>query len=476
MKNLKKPLALIMYALLLVVSCGKDDEPKLSPAQFSIDQSTVDFGEVEIPTSKEVKLTVTNTGEEDLVLKSFNLSGSNVSEFHVNASETEETLQAGKTYEFVVTFKPTEAGDKTAALSIISNVGEHKVNLSGKGTSEPAAVFNINPESKDFGGIEINKTAILNFTISNTGNAELVISESTLGGTNANEYSATNNSVTIPENGATGVKVTFAPQTIGNKTATLSIVTNVGTYTVNLQGNGISDPNIVNIPDANFKASLLAHGTTITGGSISKIDINDDGEIQISEAEAYKEAINCNDKSISVLTGIEAFVNITELIVTQNQLTLLDVSNNTALVKLNVDNNLLTSLDISKNLTLEVLRCTDNQLTGLDVSQNVNLNSITCNNNKLTTLDISKNTLLGNLYCFNNQITSLDISHNTGLRILNCSNNKLTALNTANGNNHNMIFMSALYNSLTCIQIDEGFTPHSDWRKDGTASYSTSCL
>ncbi len=91
MKNLKKTLAFIVYALLLVVGCGKDDEPTLSPAQFSIDQSTVDFGELEVSTLKEIKLTVTNNGEEDLGLKKFTLSGSNASEFAVNPSETEET-------------------------------------------------------------------------------------------------------------------------------------------------------------------------------------------------------------------------------------------------------------------------------------------------------------------------------------------------------------------------------------------------
>ncbi len=360
--NLVMNIRNIVYALvaLLIISCSKDEEPKPSPAQFSIDQSTVDFGEVEIPTQKEVKLTITNTGDEDLVLKDYSFSGPNASEFSFNASETEETVQAGETYEFLTIFKPAEEGDKTAILTILSNIGEHKVNVSG--------------------------SAIL--------------------GPNA----------------------------------------------------------IVNIPDANFKASLMAHG----------IDTNDDGEIQISEAEAYEETIVCDNKGITDLTGIEAFVNTTGLNVASNLLSQLDISNNIALVELNVDYNSLTSLDVSKNVALQTLRCTDNELTGLDITQNVNLNSLTCKNNQLTSLDVSKNILLDYLYCFENQITSLDISQNKSIRVLNCSSNKLTALNVANGNNHNMIFMSALYNSgLTCIQIDSGFTPHSDWKKDSTATFST---
>ncbi|TDQ24033.1 choice-of-anchor D domain-containing protein [Tenacibaculum caenipelagi] len=519
----------ILYALvaILILSCSKDDEPQLSPAKFSIDQSTVDFDEVEIPTQKEIKLTVTNNGEEDLILKNYTFSGSNATEFTVRASETEETIQAGKTYEFSVIFKPTEEGSKTAILTIISNIGEHKVNISGKGTLEPVAIFNINPESKNFGDVEINTTAAINFTVANTGNAELVISKITLEGANADTYNTPNNSITLQSNAATGIKVTFAPLSTGNKIATLSIATNVGTYTVNLEGNGIPDPNaIVNIPDANFKASLLAHGTTITGDGISKIDINDDGEIQVSEAEVYSGTLNCNERNISDLTGIEAFVNISVLLVGRNQLTNLDVSKNidltiiscnsnqltsldlsknVALTKLYCISNQLTSLNISKNEDLTELYCISNQLTSLDLSQNVNLEYLYCKNNQftsldisknealiylacqfnkltnldvsknvylkylycdsnqLTSLDISKNVNLTEFYCFYNQLISLDVSKNAALTSLYCYSNQLISLNLANGNNNGLTYMKAQDNpNLTCIQIDSSFTPPND--------------
>ncbi|TDQ24031.1 choice-of-anchor D domain-containing protein [Tenacibaculum caenipelagi] len=451
----------IVYALvaILILSCSKDDEPQLSPAKFSINQTSIDFGEVEIPTSKEIKLTVTNSGEEDLILKSYTFSGSNSAEFTVEASETEEIVLAGKTYEFSVVFKPTEEGDKTAVLTINSNVGEHKVDVSGKGAPEPVAVFSINPESKDFGDVMLGNEAILNFTISNTGNADLVISETTLGGTNADAYTTTNNSVTIPQNGATGVKVTFAPQTTGSKTATLSIVTNVGTYTVNLEGNGIPNPNaIVNIPDANFKASLLAHGTTITGDDFSKIDTNDDGEIQVKEAEAYYGSINCHERNISDLTGIEAFVNLQILYVGKNQLTSLDLSQNVALTKLYCFENQLTGLDISQNVALMILGCYDNQLTSLDVSKNVALIGLHCSNNQITSLDVSQNVALTELNCFENQLTGLDVSKNVALKGLYCSNNQITSLDVSQ--NVALTELNCFENQLTGLDISQNDALH----------------
>ena len=209
----------------------------------------------------------------------------------------------------------------------------------------------------------------------------------------------------------------------------------------------------VNIPDANFKNVLLAHGVTITGSNISKIDTNDDGEIQVTEAEVYTGEISVANKNISSLIGIEAFTAITNLYCNLNQLTTLDISNNSALV---------------------LLDCNYNQLTSLDITQNTSLYYLYCNHNQLTTLDVDVNTDLRYLYCNLNQLTSLDVSSNVNLTILGCGFNQLTSLNIANGKNYILNDFFAENNpNLTCIQIDN--TPKSSWQKDVTASYSTNC-
>ena len=43
----------------------------------------------------------------------------------------------------------------------------------------------------------------------------------------------------------------------------------------------------INIPDVNFKNALLEHGVTIVEPGVSKIDTNNDGEIQVTEATTY---------------------------------------------------------------------------------------------------------------------------------------------------------------------------------------------
>jgi Leucine-rich repeat (LRR) protein len=111
----------------------------------------------------------------------------------------------------------------------------------------------------------------------------------------------------------------------------------------------------------------------------------------------------------------------------ENQLTKLDVSQNTALTKLWCYRNQLTTLDVSKNTALIQLWCYSNQLTVLDVSKNAVLKELECGGNPLSVLDVSLNTALSKLDCWNNQLTALDMSRNTALKVLECNENQFSA-------------------------------------------------
>ena len=226
---------------------------------------------------------------------------------------------------------------------------------------------------------------------------------------------------------------------------------------------------IVNIPDANFKACLVAR---------PEINTNFDTEIQVSEANAYAGEIHCFGANISSLVGIEEFPLISWLSCQNNNLTSLDVSSNTALIYLYCFNNNLTSLDLSNNTDLKGLLCQNNNLTSLDVSSNTMLDNFYCENNNLTSLDFSNNTVLSQLICFNNNLTSLDLSNNMFLSMLDCSNNNLTCLNVKNGNNWDMNFRFETTNNpnLTCIEVDDVAWSNANWTDiDPQTSFSTSC-
>ena len=187
-----------------------------------------------------------------------------------------------------------------------------------------------------------------------------------------------------------------------------------------VQSAGVAIDN-TNFPDANFRTV------------VENFDTNKDSSLSDTEIAAVEE-IDCYDKGISNLKGIEYFTALRSLNCGRNQLTALDVSKNTTLTELHCNGNQLTKLDVSKNTALTFLGCGANQLTALDVSKNTALKILWCNGNQLTSLDVSKNTALTKLYCYNNQLTSLDVSKNTALTKLDCDNNQLTSLDVSNTN------------------------------------------
>lgn len=197
---------------------------------------------------------------------------------------------------------------------------------------------------------------------------------------------------------------------------------------------------IVNIPDANFKAKLLSASSTnpiastetpsATGAvsSYTKIDTNNDSQIQVSEALAIK-YLSVNSNSISDLTGIESFTNLRTLSCRNNSLTALNISTLTNLEFLFCYDNQLISLDTSNSPNLKILNCYDNSLTNLNINNCMLLTSLECYSNQLTTLDLSNRTYLTNLNCAENLLTTLNITNNLALNTLSFQHNQIQNIN-----------------------------------------------
>ena len=174
--------------------------------------------------------------------------------------------------------------------------------------------------------------------------------------------------------------------------------------------------NEVFFPDANFRSELSDLFEIVEGDEVTENMIAT-GMLMIQKS------------SIADLAGIEYFTNLRTLLCGENPLTLLDVSKNTKLQRLNCKGygqGLLASLNVSGCAILETLECDDNQLTSIDASNNPELYMLSCNNNQLSSLDFSKNTKLESLKCSNNSLTSLVVSDNASrMKILECDLNNI---------------------------------------------------
>ncbi len=249
----------------------------------------------------------------------------------------------------------------------------------------------------------------------------------------------------------------------------------------------ICNSQIINFPNANFKARLLSaapnnfiastQSAYNVGGvtTFTKIDTNSDGEIQVSEA-AVIQYLNVFNGGFTDLTGINYFTNLKTLYCHDNQLTTLNISGLTSLIALKCENNNLSSLNINGltslqelylsynqlatiNLNgfsnLKFLRCEANQFSSLNLIGLTNLQKLYCAANQISSLNVSGLTSLQELDCSYNQITSLDVNSSTNLNIISCGNNQLNALFIKN-NNPNWISLDFSNNpNLTYICADD---------------------
>lgn len=179
-----------------------------------------------------------------------------------------------------------------------------------------------------------------------------------------------------------------------------------------------SNAQIIHFNDTNFKTKLLQSSSTTNIANdctlldYYKIDTNNDGEIQVNEAQAVCRLI-IPASNISDLTGIEYFTNLTFLICAQNNLSSLDLSQLTQLEQLACYQNNISTLNLSSLTHLQQLFCYQNQITSLDFNQNPELTRVYCGNNQISSLDFSANPLFNDLGCRNNQLTSLNIKNGT---------------------------------------------------------------
>lgn len=237
------------------------------------------------------------------------------------------------------------------------------------------------------------------------------------------------------------------------------------------------------IPDSNFEAVLVNLNIDTNG-------VN--GNILNSDAE-FVSILNLSEESIQNLSGIEAFINLktldcsmnnlsslnisqntqlevlyandnninsinvlsnTELVhlnLSSNQLFTIDVTNNPYLESLSVDLNNLNSLDLSSNLQLEYLGGYSNNLSSIDLSNNAFLKHIYLDFNDLNELDVTQNTTILTLSCSSNNISELNLNLNTDLNYFDCRDNNINALDLSNNIDLKRLFISN--NNVTELDI-----------------------
>lgn len=179
------------------------------------------------------------------------------------------------------------------------------------------------------------------------------------------------------------------------------------------------------VPDDNFEQFLINAGydSGDLDNYVYKDSIKDLTSLDISRLE------------ISDATGLEDFIALETLNISNNILETFEPNNNTNLQILNISNNRLTSLNTGSYTNLKTLDCSANLLSDLHVLDNVSLLNLNANNNQLNELETSGNFDLQRLEVNNNELENLILLGNYSLIYVDCSFNNLTNLEVFNSSN-----------------------------------------
>jgi hypothetical protein len=217
---------------------------------FAVSPTSKDFGTQPIgTTSASQTFTVTNTGDAPLLIFAAQLDGADPGQFTEVSDDCSVVVVVApaQTCTVTVSFAPTSRGAKTAVLRFTDNAAgsPHDVGLSGFGT---APEFAVSPTSADFGNRAVgSSSARRTFTVTNTGDAPLVITDALLAGADAGDFTEVTDDCsgqTLAAAATCTVTVAFSPQSYKPKTAVLRFTHNAaGSPTdVTLTGIGTSPP------------------------------------------------------------------------------------------------------------------------------------------------------------------------------------------------------------------------------------------
>ena len=214
--------------------------------QLSVSQSSLAFGSVTVGSSGSQSVVLTNTGNANVTISQITITGTG---FTGSGITVPLTLTPGQNASYTAQFAPTATGSASGQITFTSNASNSPtvVSLAGTGVAATVLQLTANPASINFGNVNLGSSATQSVAITNTGNANVTISQITPSGSGF-----TGSGITVPLTLSAGQSANyaaqFAPAAVGSATGQISFVSNA-----------TNSPNLV---------SLSGTGATTTSGPL----------------------------------------------------------------------------------------------------------------------------------------------------------------------------------------------------------------
>jgi hypothetical protein len=180
--------------------------------------ASISFGQVTVGTSSTKTVVVTNNRAWAETISGFQTTGG---AFSVSGPATPLILAAGQSTTLSITFAPQSASLTGGSVFV---GGRLNVPFSGTGTAPASAQLTVAPSSVNFGNVPVGTTATQSITMSASGGAVTVSSDSS-----SNAQFALNGAsfpIMIPAGQSLSINVAFAPKSGGAASGSLSFSSN----------------------------------------------------------------------------------------------------------------------------------------------------------------------------------------------------------------------------------------------------------
>ncbi|MEX0608422.1 MAG: choice-of-anchor D domain-containing protein [Balneolaceae bacterium] len=213
---------------------------------LSINPDTLNFGLVTQSTTSKQVLTLSNDGNATLKIT---VIGSDNNNFYVeNAPSPSDPLfiSPESSQDVEITFAPDNGGGEEFAgkLNISSDrtnsSAAEQVVLKGIGVDEPAPSIQMSTQKLNFGEVRIENSSSLSFSVTNGGNADLIVNNLTTDNSAFKIDSPTNFPFTLQPSQQQSIVVEFDPVNPQVYSAQLTLQSNIDPAKIDLSGKGVA--------------------------------------------------------------------------------------------------------------------------------------------------------------------------------------------------------------------------------------------
>lgn len=290
------------YTVLVSNSCGVVTSAtavvKVTPTGpgpvLSLSQTTLEFGGVVVAKTKELKVTITNSGTEELQITGMDIvvESGEAGEFSlVNPPALPLLLEIQGTTELTIAFTPKSEGAKSALLTFASNaLGKPEVALEGSGGH--VTITSING-TVDWGEVEIATDKMMEVKIKNTGVVVARLTSAEILGAGS-AFSLVSTTPMLPAelmpNEEATVSIRFTPSTTGKISAQLSVKAEglVDALVVQLEGEGKMP---TSVREESITSSFVVAPNPIALQAIIHLAVDRAGEGQLSVVDIFGKTV-----------------------------------------------------------------------------------------------------------------------------------------------------------------------------------------